>query len=160
MIMQLKHRAFSYEEVGGTAAIAHPKLAALYDLWNLKRDTRQAPPRSDFSVDDLRPWLGHLMVLDVLPDGDFRYRLYGTALVSMFGFDLTGRLVSECDAFIGDKPLLEYRQVCRIGAPVHAARISPSAREHLRVDKLALPLMEGGVVTKILGALYLSDEDD
>lgn len=158
MIMQLKHRVFSYEEAAGGDAITHPALRSLYELWDHQRGTRQAPPRTDFPPELLRPWLGHLVVLDCLDDGDFRYRLYGSHLVELFGFDLTGKTVSSTEDLIGDKPLKEYRQVCRIGAPVHASRISPSAREYLQVDKLALPLMEGGVVTKILGALYLSDD--
>lgn len=157
MIVQLKHRIFTYEDDSGSTAIGHPKLRALYELWDARRGTRQAPPRSDFSLDDLRPWFGHLMIVDCLPDDDFRYRLYGTELVRLFGFDLTGKSLSDALLYIGDKPLREYQQVCRIGAPVHASRVSPSAREHLQIDKLALPLMEGGEVTKILGALYLSE---
>jgi len=159
MIVQLKHRIFTYEDESGAAAVDHPKLRTLYELWNQRRGTRQAPPRSDFTLEDLRPWFGHLMIIDCLPDNDFRYRLYGTELVRMFGFDLTNRSVGDSVIYIGDKPLREYQQVCRIGAPVHASRDSPSAREHLRVDKLALPLMEGGEVTKILGALYLSEPE-
>lgn len=158
MMMQLKQRVFTYEDDSGAAAIAHPKLRSLYELWNAKRGTRQAPPRSDFSPEELRPWFGHLMMIDCLPEDEFRYRLYGTELVRLFGFDLTNQLVGDAMVFIGDKPLREYRQVCRIGAPVHASRISPSAREFLQVDKLALPLMEGGEVTRILGAIYPSEE--
>lgn len=157
MFMQFKRRIFTYHDDMTDVAITHPKLRALYDLWNAKRGSRQAPPRSDFTLEELRPWFGHLMLLDCLDNNEYRYRLYGTALVGIFGFDLTGKTVSDAAGRIGDKPLDEYRQVVRVGAPVYASRISPSAREYLQVDKLALPLMEGGAVTKILGALYLSD---
>jgi len=159
MMMQFKRQSLSYHDDSHDVAISHPKLRALFDLWEAKRGSRQAPPRSDFSHEDLLPWFGHLMMLDCLDTNEYRYRLYGTALTQIFGFDLTNRMVSASADRIGEKPLDEYAKVVRIGAPVYASRISPSAREYLQVDKLALPLMEGGRVTKILGAIYLSDSE-
>lgn len=137
----------------------NPKLGSLCRLWEAKRGNRLAPSRSDFTVTELRPWIGHLMVIDVLGAGqDFRYRLYGTDLVDIFGFDLTGRLVSEVADRIGDRPLEEYRDVARLALPRYVSRVSPSSREYLLVDKLALPLAEGGIVNKILAAIYLSED--
>lgn len=156
-MMQSRRQDLSYPAGNQAAAITHPRLRALYDLWNAKRGDRQAPPRSDFSHDDLLPWFGHLLLLDCLEGGEFRYRLYGTGLVTLFGFDLTGRTVGASLDRIGDKPLDEYVTVMRTGAPVYASRSSPSARDYLKVDKLALPLMDGDRITKILGAIYLSD---
>lgn len=159
MMMQFKRQTISFHDDNRDVAVSHPKLRGLLDLWEATRGSRQAPPRSDFSHEDLQPWFGHLMLLDCLQGNDYRYRLYGTALTRLFGFDLTGQLVSTSADRIGDQPLEEYARVVRIGAPVYASRISPSAREYLQVDKLALPLMEGGRVTKILGAIYLSESD-
>lgn len=159
MMIQFKRQAVSCHDDSHLAAITHPRLRELLTLWNTKRGARQAPQRDDFSHEGLRPWFGHLMILDCLASGEFRYRLYGTELTHLFGFDLTGKTVGASADRIGDKPLDEYDRVVRIGAPVYASRISPSAREYLQVDKLALPLMEGGRVTKILGAIYLSDPD-
>ncbi len=139
-------------------AISSPALRALYDLWLDKRGSRPAPSRSDFTIEDLRPWLGHLMILDC--DGeDISYRLYGTELVRIFGFDLTGRRVADCVPLIGQKPALEYREVIRSARPIYISRSSPSAREYLLMDKLALPLMDGGKVNKILAAIYLSEAE-
>lgn len=157
MMMQFKRQSLSYHDDSHDVAISHPALRSLLDLWEIKRGSRQAPPRSDFSHEDLLPWFGHLMLLDCLDNNEYRYRLYGTALTQLFGFDLTGKLVGASSDRIGAKPLDEYAKVVRIGAPVYVSRSSPSAREYLQVDKLALPLMEGGRVTKILGAIYLSD---
>ncbi|MFN3399161.1 MAG: PAS domain-containing protein [Ferrovibrio sp.] len=159
MMLQFKRQILSYHDDSHDVAISHPKLRALFDLWDARRGSRQAPPRSDFSHEDLLPWFGHLMLLDCLDTNEYRYRLYGTKLTQLFGFDLTGHMVSASADRIGDKPLDEYARVVRIGAPVYVSRISPSAREYLKVDKLALPLMEGGRVTKILGAIYLSDSE-
>ncbi len=159
MMLQFKRQSLSYHDDSHDVAISHPALRGLFDLWDVKRGSRQAPPRSDFSHEDLLPWFGHLMLLDCLDNNEYRYRLYGTALTQLFGFDLTGKLVGAVTDRIGAKPQDEYARVVRIGAPVYTSRISPSAREYLQVDKLALPLMEGGRVTKILGALYLSDSE-
>src|SRR5437764_3091385 len=40
----------------------------------------------------LRPALGYVMLLDLVENGqDFRYRLYGSLLASISGFDMTGK---------------------------------------------------------------------
>lgn len=98
------------------------------------------------------------MLLDVVDGGhDLRFRLYGTGLVAMFGFDLTGRLVSQVSDLIGERPLQEYREVIRNIVPSYVSRMSPSRREYLAVDKLALPLIDvDGQVNKILASIYLS----
>lgn len=151
-------QVFGSGDKAGAIAIGHPALRALYDLWRKKRGGRPAPSRGDFTVEELRSWLGHLMIIDC--DGeDGRYRLYGTELTRIFGFDLTGRRVADCAPLIGDKPMLEYREVIRSAKPVYISRGSPSARDYLLMDKLALPLMEGGRVNKILAAIYLSDPE-
>jgi hypothetical protein len=147
-------------EAGAAPSIGNPALAALHGLWSTRRGDRIAPARADFDVFELRPWFGHLMLLDVLEGGgDMRFRLYGTELVGIFGFDLTGRRVSAVIDLIGDRPLQEYREVARYGRPAYVSRMSPSQRDYLAVDKLALPLADNGRITKILGAIYLSPAD-
>src|SRR3546814_10732406 len=58
-----------------------------------------AMPRADaVSTFDLKPALGHIVLIDVLDDGwDGRFRLYGTKIAETYGRDMTGRLVSEID---------------------------------------------------------------
>lgn len=156
--MARPERRFLLPEDGDAGSrIAHPSLRQLYFLWRDKCAGRRAPLRADFTVEELRPWLGHLLILDCVEEDDFRYRLYGTDLVGIFGFDLTGMLVSAATSRIGEKPLIEYQQVRALAAPSYVARSSPSARDYLTMDKLALPLMEGGTVNKIIGAIYLSE---
>lgn len=135
------------------------RIKALLDLWNAKRAGRAFPARADFTMGDLLPWLGHLMLLDVVEGGnDFRFVLYGTALVEIFGFDLTGRLVSESHPQIGPKSLEEYRRVFETRAPDYVARRSPANREYVSITKIALPLSsDGQTIDKILGAIYRID---
>lgn len=79
--------------------------AGLFRLWNDKRAGRSMPARSDLDPTELKPWLGRLGLLDVLPGPpmDFRYRLCGTRTVEEYGLDLTGKRLSE---------------VCYVGSPV------------------------------------------
>src|SRR3546814_18454171 len=44
----------------------------------------------------MRPALGHIMLLDVLDGGaDYRYRVYGSEIAQRAGFDMTGKCTSE-----------------------------------------------------------------
>lgn len=135
------------------------RIKALLDLWEAKRAGRAFPARTDFSMDDLLPWLGHLVLLDVLDGGDdFRFVVYGTALVEIFGFDLTGQRVSESAPQIGPRSLEEYQRVYAARAPDHVARRSPANKEYVTITKIALPLSADGVaIDKVLGAIYRID---
>lgn len=140
----------------------HPKLRELWAFWDRLRGARVMPRQDEVHALVLKPWLGNVLLLDVVEGGrDFRYRVYGTIVVEHFGFDLTGRLVGECADQIGPKPLLEYRRVAESGRPEAVARISPAARDYLQMDKLALPLAaaDGGPVTRILAGLYASEPE-
>lgn len=138
----------------------HPKLRDLWRFWNTLRGERATPRIDEVHALVLKPWLGNILLLDVIEGGrDFRYRLYGTIAAAHFGFDLTGRLVSQCTDLVGPQPLREYRHVTESRRPEGVARISPAARDHLQMDKLALPLaaVDGGPVVRILAGLYASE---
>lgn len=67
--------------------------------------------RSHFSFESMRPWLGHLLVLDHAPErDDFRYRLYGSELADRAGFDMTGKWVSDFQSSMGALFRSQYRQ--------------------------------------------------
>jgi hypothetical protein len=98
--------------------------ARLHALWDAKRAGRAMPARADFDIDDLKPWLGWLVLYDVLPgalpDGpDFAYRLFGTQMAHGVGGELTAGRVSQA-AMTLDRPfaLETLREVCRTRAPV------------------------------------------
>src|SRR5262245_27250689 len=73
-----------------------PRLLGLYQLWHSKRGGRFAPARVDIRAEQLQPWLGNLILLDVIDGGkDFRYRLFGSVIAREAGFDLTGKFLSD-----------------------------------------------------------------
>ncbi|QDO99228.1 PAS domain-containing protein [Ferrovibrio terrae] len=143
-------------------AISNPRLQRLYELWDTKRGgSLVAPARSDFSIAEFKPWLGNLLILDNIgAREDIRFRLYGTNLAELFGFDLTYKTVLESTLLIGDRPLVEYQEVSQQQRPIHVSRFTPTARRHIAVDKLALPLMSHDRVDQILAAIYPSEPDE
>lgn len=61
----------------------------LYIYWAACRGARAMPARADLDPVEMKPFLPHLMLFDVLGDR-FRYRLVGTQVVRDFGRDITG----------------------------------------------------------------------
>ena len=66
--------------------MGHPRLAALARLWSRKANGADLHGRVDFDPVELRPWLGRIILLDVVDGGrDFHYRLFGAELVERTG---------------------------------------------------------------------------
>jgi hypothetical protein len=142
--------------------IATPQLRSLAELWASKRRDEALPCRADFSDDDLRPWFGNLLVVDVVEGPHrFRFRLMGTSLVDAASRELTGKFFDEAD-ISGYEPdvLDDYATVLQTGAPLCKTRHynpTPGAfMEHWRVyERLLLPLAtDGKTINRILGCSY------
>src|SRR3546814_3020791 len=71
----------------------YPALPGLLALWRGLAAGRRIPTRGSLDLEQLKPWLGHLLLLDALGDGRFRYRVYGSAVAALYGHDLQGRAV-------------------------------------------------------------------
>ena len=108
----------------------------------------------------LRPWLGHLILLDVIDGGkDFRYRLHGTWLVELFGADLTGKHLSELDYPVA-RLWHEYQTCVRERRPLSVVSKTLSEKDHRLIDKVVLPLAhDGAVVDRLLVGITLSARD-
>lgn len=76
-----------------------PRNAGIADflrLWQSKRRGDALPARADFPMEDLRPFLGRIGILDVVDAGaDFRFRLYGSNVASAYKAEMTGKSVTE-----------------------------------------------------------------
>lgn len=80
-----------------TETMAEP-IRFLVEYWNHLRGKDPMPAASAVSPFDLKPALGHLVLIDVLDEGwDGRFRLYGTKVAETYGQDMTGRCVSDID---------------------------------------------------------------
>ena len=138
--------------------IAHPELAALREFWDQKRGARRMPARADIDVQELKRWLGHLALLDVVDGGrDFVFRVHGVDLVELFGFDMTGKAVSEATSAVETLVAEEYRRVVNDKAPLLVRRQHGQPdRDFVNISKLILPLSpDGETVDMILFGFYV-----
>jgi hypothetical protein len=102
----------------------------------------------------LRPALGYVMLLDLVENGrDFRYRVYGSIVASVSGFDMTGKLLSEHPAspYVTEFALAGYRAAVQRREPVYTERHPVGAVHTTRWQRVALPLVgDDGTVARIL----------
>lgn len=74
---------------------ADPRLEAAYSYWLGKAASRPMPRRADIDPAEIPKLLRDIMLVDVLPDGRYRYRLIGTANTEAHGVSATGRYLDE-----------------------------------------------------------------
>jgi hypothetical protein len=138
-----------------------PKTVDLYRYWDARRGLRPMPRRADIDPVDMRAWLSRVTLVDVdAATQRFRYRLVGTEVVALRGFDPTGRSV-EAAWTHEDAQVVQaaYRHVTEQKAAIfcHAAeRWHYDYERDPVVGVMLLPLSnEGEKVDQILG--YLGD---
>ncbi|MEQ8585465.1 MAG: PAS domain-containing protein [Thalassobaculaceae bacterium] len=117
-------RDATYDSVEVQEQPRHDGVADFSILWDSKRQGACLPAREDFPIEDLKPWFGHVLIMDVRAGGgDFRYRMIGTQITAFRDRDYTGKWISECD--FGESresmiatfrnPILQRRPVFRSG---------------------------------------------
>lgn len=141
--------------------IRSSELRALHAFWRDRAAGRPMPGRADFDVFDLKPWLPHLMLLDVIGEAEFRYRVYGTALSHMFGHDHTGRTTGALHHAVQAMVVPDYAEACRVARPtviVAPRLVYISAldveRQKSEIEKLILPIGAEGQATQLLVGVY------
>jgi hypothetical protein len=76
----------------------HQDLKDLYCYWLSKKGDRIAPSRSAIEPAEILRLLPKIALIDVIGDlPRFRFRLFGTKLVSAYGQDITGKFTDEID---------------------------------------------------------------
>lgn len=135
------------------------ELAELYDYWVRIRQGRRMAARRDVDPSEISHLLPMLFMVDVTGDiGDYRFRLFGTALTIAYGRDLTGFTLA--DIYLGTQQeavFQRYREVVYTGTPVvseHQFRGRQGALVHF--ERLLLPLSDDQIsVNIILGGTRL-----
>ncbi|GGD03056.1 PAS domain-containing protein [Pyruvatibacter mobilis] len=143
------------------AAPSHPGAERLFAYWSEKCAGKAMPDRADINLADLSDIAPNLAITEPLEDGDFRIRLFGSALTQMTGEERTGMKVSEIGRSSPENAIsrrwsaIQKAAISR-GAPVFAVTKASSAeRDHLIYHAVCLPLTHGGSeVGQILGALF------
>jgi len=115
-------------------------LKGLHALWRARGSTGRSPRREDFTLQDLKPWLGHLALLEHSPGGGFRFRVCSTAMFPRFGCDATGKLAHELSAmFCSDFPH-RLEQAVTSGTPICTWVPVASSVATVTYAELVLPL--------------------
>jgi hypothetical protein len=140
--------------------LRHSMLSEVYDYWRLKKGDREFPSRKDIAPEDMKAYLGKLMLIDVsYRPLDFFYRVFGSEIARSHGKDYTrqsicqiqpsefGKLVWEqyLDAVNGRKPCL-HRVTLDVGGKFE------------KYHRVTLPLSSDGVVIDKLLAVSLQDK--
>lgn len=138
------------------AAIPHPKLRALFEYWDGKRNGRTFPARASIDPVELRSLLPNVLLVDVEHDPlRFRYRLVGTELTAVLGQELRGRYVDEMPVWFRKFAEAAYRQVVDARAPTYSDINTVENFWPVRYSRLLLPLSsDGAAIDVILGGLY------
>lgn len=143
--------------------LRHPQLKALYNFWVAQCDGGQLPMAEDIEPADLRPWIGNMVVMDVIPDEDgenaeaYTYAYYSSGFASAFG-DKAGR---SLDDLPDDQRALiksEYDHVRRDRIPTSRVYTADFDDGRQTWERLVLPFFDpDGNVVKLLVAAYRLD---
>lgn len=128
-------------------------LTGLQALWQDRCKAGLIPARADFPIEDLRPWLGHVSLVDVeTAPRRFRWRLIGTGIAERLGRDVTG---SWFDEVYDDETLAGYvraysRAVDRRQPVFHAGDLEFVGKEFQQFQSIHLPLSDTGTDVDML----------
>ena len=133
-----------------------PMLRELHQAWRSLAVPGELPHLSQITPFNIRPALGYVALMDSVDGGtEFRYRLYGSAIAAISGFDLTGKLQSEApvSAHVREFTIALDRAVYRERRTLYSCRTPTGARRVTVWHRLSLPLVDdNGVVARLLVA--------
>lgn len=129
------------------AECPHAAAQALLQWWQDQPRTGRWPDWARVTKPELKPWMGWIVLYDVLDDGaDYRYRLVGSHIADRSGLDLTGKLVSETSYTTRHSAFLaQLERLQKGGEPAWINAVTTTARGFSAVhDRLCLPFANGG----------------
>ncbi len=120
----------------------HARLVAAYQAWMDAPKVDGIPLRNSLALERIPDAVGQIGIVDVLPDGGFRYRMFGSALVGALGYDATGWLtVNLRPAAYADLITRQYQEVVTERRPIlHELRGGFDDSSEHRYFRLTAPL--------------------
>ncbi|MBI3452006.1 MAG: PAS domain-containing protein [Rhodospirillales bacterium] len=119
------------------------------------------PARGDIDPLDIPALLPNAFLVDVSADGArLIYRLVGTAIIALFGEELTGRMVGDRTmSLYREEVLARYAGIVASRRPFHHwAQLRHQANDFTDVERLIPPLSDDGVrVNMLLGMVIPRD---
>lgn len=141
-------------QIGSSAAAARAH-EELYAYWAGLRHGPRLPGRSDIKPEDFKRLLPTVSLIDVQRDPlDFRLRLAGTGLYSVYGREITGRGLDDVyNSAAADYWRIELGKIVEERRPaVGVHSLAWRGASHMSILWLRLPLASNGVdVDMILG---------
>ena len=141
-------------QIGSSAAAARAH-EELYAYWAGLRSGTRLPGRGDIKPEDFKRLLPTVSLIDVRRDPlDFRLRLAGTGLYSVYGREITGRGLDDVyNSAAADYWRVELGKIVEERRPaVGVHSLSWRGASHMSILWLRLPLATNGVdVDMILG---------
>jgi hypothetical protein len=119
-----------------------PVLHAIAAYWKEVCGLRLRPERADIDPAAIpRAVLPHVLMLDVLAEDEFRYRLIGTGITKHVGRDLTGQNVDPAGYGQSHQLLVDVcRDVVRTGRPMQVMGEGRWSEHHWKFGAVLLPL--------------------
>lgn len=155
----------NFAPVSTSADLVRPELRALFTFWQTKAGTRAAPARQSLDVLDLKLWLPHIQLVDIIENcTDIRYRVIGTWIVDRYGEDNTGQTMAEIG--LSDQLLevmSEFLNTAKSMMPHSGIRPfydQNGVKEFSSAERLMLPLSaDGRTCDKVISAIYYLNDD-
>ncbi len=138
------------------------ELRLMWDYWLARSRDGRLPARGDIEPLDLRSIMGALTILDVIDGGDrprFKYRLWGTRVLELFGEELTGKFADELGFDKEGRIQAALEDVWRTAEPHYWQRPLPPDRQldYVSYRRLALPLGDDGVTVDRILLMMVGD---
>jgi len=132
-------------------------LGPAFAYWEAKCGGRAMPRRADIDPSEITRLLPYLQITEFVDGGArIRYRLVGTAIVTAYGAELTGKYFDE--VFAGDRLRVvidNYRVMCREKRPIFIGSRYVSRKDtELFCYRLLMPLSnDGTTINQVITAM-------
>ncbi|HEY4345227.1 MAG TPA: PAS domain-containing protein [Parvibaculum sp.] len=148
---------------------AHPGVAALAAYWEKKRGGQAMPDRQSINPAEIVRLLPNIFICEVVEGGrEFRFRIFGTALASIFRLEMTGKTLSDIGEDTNiitnvDGARRRWLSIANAtfqkAAPVFAqGHLVNTVHRSLEWHSYAAPLTKGGNgIAQIFGGLFFID---
>lgn len=138
---------------------------AVLDYWERLRGPRLFPARAQFDPMAVRKYLPNIFMIDVLPDGEYRYRVVGTVISEFFGAgNAAGKTPQEVFGEAAEVALAPIRICAGERTPyMHKASAEwhYQDRNYVYYEVVVLPLGESdAAVDKVLCCAAFVGEDE
>lgn len=128
-----------------------PMLAAFLALWRSRIQAARIPARADFPMEDLRPFLGRIGILEVIGGGaDFRFRVYGSNIAAAYRGEMTGKSVQEYRPNFREVIVPGYRRCFQTREPQYDVLEISDETMFYRWERIVVPLSADGSAVNML----------